>query len=102
MLDDIKCKDKGSTEGGRQTVIRWGLEGEQVDLWGRLGADETAFGIDWDGEESGDWGHVGGSEQLRYAVSVFLCLNREMVLLSWLRWAVLTSECSAAGSRDLI
>ena len=58
MLDDIECKDERSTEGGRQTVVRWGLEGEQIDLLGELGADNAALGLDWNDEESWDWGHI--------------------------------------------
>lgn len=57
MLDDVKGEDKGSTEGGGQTVIRWGLKGEQIDLLRGLGADKVAIGIDGDGKEGWDWGH---------------------------------------------
>lgn len=48
------------------------MEGEQIDLLGGLGADNTAFGVDWDGERGKDWGHIRDSEQVEY-VGLIVC-----------------------------
>ena len=50
MLENIKGEEERGTEGGCQAVIGWGLEGQEVDLLGGLGADNAAFGLDGNGE----------------------------------------------------
>ena len=42
VLDDVEGEEEGAVEGGSKTIIGGRCEGEEIDLWGWLGADEGA------------------------------------------------------------